>query len=97
MNRRVNLHIDRLILDGLPLYPADRAAFQAALERELTRLIAAGTIDSTGGGAFHRVVASALTLRQTHDPRELATDIAQSIYGGLGAIMAAKEGQDGRA
>jgi hypothetical protein len=35
----IHLHIDRIILDGLPFTPADATPIRAALEAELTRLV----------------------------------------------------------
>ena len=35
----INLHIERLILDGLPIEPRQRAQVQAAVEAELARLL----------------------------------------------------------
>lgn len=36
---RIDLHIDRLVLDGVAVEPADRERFRAGLEAELARLL----------------------------------------------------------
>ena len=52
----IHLHIDRIILDGLPFTPADAAPIRAALEAELTRLVgesfATATHDSLAVDVF---------------------------------------------
>jgi hypothetical protein len=51
----VRLHIERLILDGLPLAEAGAPHVQAAIETELALLIAAGGVSADF--ADDRVVA----------------------------------------
>lgn len=82
----VNLHIERLVLDGLPLAPGQQHLLQAALRAELTRLIAAGGMQTTlaAGAALPHVDGAALTLPVNADATEAGTRIAASIYGGIG-------------
>jgi len=83
----INLHIERLVLDGVNIAPGQRPLVQAAVESELTRLLTAGGLspDLTGGGALHRVSANAIQLNSSAGgPADLGRQIASSIYGGIG-------------
>ena len=81
----INLHIDRVVLDGLPLATHVSGLFQEALQAELTRLLLAdglsGRLDFSSG-ARPRLIAPA--IRVTNDnPIRTAEDIARSVHGGL--------------
>lgn len=84
----VTIQIDRLILEGINLTPAQTPLLQAAVESELARLVAAGGLASSlrTGGAMAYVPAALLQLAgdNQHDPTALGQQIAQSVYGGLG-------------
>lgn len=83
---KVNLHIERLILDGVELAPADHPAFQAALEGELVRLLAEGGVEPglAAGKAVPSVRASAFEMSGDRDPVRLGRQVAGSVYGGIG-------------
>jgi hypothetical protein len=60
----VNLHIERLILEGIDLDPAQRPILQAAVEAELSRLIAEGGVGAlTAGGAVPSLRAGGFQIR----------------------------------
>jgi hypothetical protein len=82
----VNLHIERLVLDGVPLAPGQQHLLHAALCAELTRLIATGGMQATlaAGAALPHLGGTALTLPANADAGEAGTSIAASIYGGMG-------------
>jgi len=82
----VNLHIERLILDGIDVEPAHRPILQAALERELGRLIARGGVgpDLAAGGAVPSVRAGGFEMNAEKNPRQLGRQIARAVYGGIG-------------
>jgi hypothetical protein len=84
----VSLHIERLVLDGLELERGHEPLFRAALEAELTRLIAGG------GGANHLTTAGTVprlsapgieTAGGGGDPAGLGRQIARSVYDSLGS------------
>jgi len=81
----INLHIERLILDGLPIETSQRRVVQAAVESELSRLLTAGGISASlqSGGAMPSVRADALQLNADSNPKQIGQRIAQSIYGGI--------------
>ena len=82
----INVHIERLVLDGLPITRSQGTIVQAAVEAELARLIAAGELkaDLLGGGARPYASADAIQLTSDNDPTRLGQQIARSVYGGIG-------------
>lgn len=82
----VRLHIERLVLDGLPLAQAGAPHVQAAIETELARLIADGGVSADFAG--QRVVPSLrggdvrMTAGGGHG--DLGRQIAGALYGGIG-------------
>ena len=81
----VNLHIERLILDGLPLAGGQSTQVQQALERELTKLLATGELQDTwqSGGNVHRMQTAGIQVAQEIQPAHLGEQIAGAVYGGL--------------
>lgn len=82
----INLHIERLILDGLPLAPAQSAQVRAAVEAELSRLLTTGGLHAglQSGIALPSVRADALQLNANSNPTQIGQQIAQAVYGGIG-------------
>jgi hypothetical protein len=82
----INLHIERLILDGLPIAPTQSALVQAAVEAELSRLLTAGGLHVSlqSGVALPSVRADALQLSADSNPKQIGQQIAQAVYGGIG-------------
>lgn len=81
----VNLHIERLILDGLPIESRHGSTVQASIETELARLVTQGDLASNlRGGAVPSVRADAIQLASPSTPVQLGRQIAGSIYGSIG-------------
>jgi hypothetical protein len=82
---KIVLHIERLILDGLPLERRDAPTVQAAIETELTRLLASGGLSPSlmSGGALPAAQGGAIQLTNESTPTQLGTQIAQAVHGGL--------------
>jgi len=87
----IELRIDRLILEGLPLSAAQGALVQRAVEQELARLLAEGGLAESwhAGGALPLVQAAGITLAPGGSPAEMGAQIARSVYSGLGGAMSA--------
>lgn len=88
---KIHVHIERLILEGLPLGPGGGARVQAAVEAELTRLLSSDSLAEGGiaqawpaGGAVPDVPAAAIRLNADARPAEIGGQIARSVYGGIG-------------
>ena len=83
----VDLHIERLVLTGVPLPPGGRAALAGAFGRELTRLIQNGGLAPAlvGGTGMPRLTATLgpAAARAGAAPR-LGRELARSVYSCLG-------------
>ena len=82
----VNLHIERLVLDGIPLGPGQRPQIQAAVEAEVTRLLANGGLRDVlqSSNALYNVRTAGLRLAHDVSPARLGEQIAGAVFGGLG-------------
>jgi hypothetical protein len=88
----VQLHIERLVLTGVPLPPGGRVALAGSFGRELTRLIEDGGLAPPllGGASTPRLTATlgpAAAARAGANSRpgqELGRELAQSVYSCLG-------------
>jgi hypothetical protein len=82
----VTVHIERLVLEGLPLSRRQAPLVQAAVEAELARLLAAEGLAPglATGGTVPRLTAPALQVGADTGPTHLGTQIAQAVYGGIG-------------
>lgn len=81
----INLHIERLVLDGVSIEPHQRPLLQEALQNELVRLLAERGLSSSiaHGLAIPRLTASGIQLTG-NNPTQLGQQIARSVYGGIG-------------
>jgi hypothetical protein len=82
----INLHIERLVLDGVNIEPQQRPLLQQALQTELTRLLATGGLpqEFASGLAVPRISAPSIPLAANSNPALLGQQIARSAYGGIG-------------
>jgi hypothetical protein len=79
----VHLHIDRLVLDGLPVPAHAGGAVSIAVEAELTRLIEAGGLHLPDGISVPRLAAPGVTVDPKTTPGVLGTRIAGALFSGL--------------
>ena len=81
----INLHIERLVLDGINIAPGQRDLLQASITTELTQLLNnAGLADNlVEGVSLARLSTSSIQLTG-NSPTQLGQQIAQSVYGGIG-------------
>jgi hypothetical protein len=82
----INLHIDRLVLDGLPIEHQDGPLVKAAVEAELSRLLTANGLANSlmAGGAMPSTPAPGLQMSSDSSPARLGQKIGRAIYGGIG-------------
>lgn len=82
----VNLHIDRLILDGMPVTPHHGRLVQAAVETELARLLADGALapELAQGMAIPSLPVANIAMNPNGNPTQLGQQIAQAVYTGIG-------------
>ena len=81
----LHLHIERLILEGLPLEASGEPALRAAVEAELAqRFSAAGLGSGLGrGGAFAATPIGHIDLPPASEPAELGRRIGGAVHGSL--------------
>lgn len=81
----VNVHIERLVLEGLPLGTHEGPLVQAAIEAELGRLFGERAFGGRGqrDGNVPLVRAEPLVLAGGGG-EALGTQIGKAIYGGIG-------------
>lgn len=83
---RINLQIDRLVLDGFDLQRNQRPLMQAAFESELTRLLVRDGLNQelSAGVALPSLSAPAIEISKDAKPNVLGQQIAQAVYNGIG-------------
>jgi hypothetical protein len=81
----INLHIERLVLEGVDIVPNQRHLLQASVETELTRLLTDRGISPSlaQGVALPRLSTNGMQLTG-NNPTQLGQQIAQSVYGDIG-------------
>jgi 2-hydroxychromene-2-carboxylate isomerase len=79
---KTNVHIERLILEGLPVSIHEGPRVQAAMTAELARLIGAHGIsdDLRHGAAVPAVRARGMRTAVRTTSRQLGTEIARMVY-----------------
>jgi hypothetical protein len=82
----VNLHIERLILDGLPDAATQGPHLRSAVERELARMLAENGLSEQwrAGGAVPRTPVQQFNLAPDARPAAIGRSVAQSVYRGIG-------------
>lgn len=82
----IRVHIDRLVLDGLPLDRRDAAAVQAAVVAELSRLIESSEFPAglRTGGAVDRLSGGNIAVEARSRPDGIGSEIAGSIHRSIG-------------
>jgi len=80
------VYIERLILDGIDVPPAQRPMLQARVQTELSRLLARGRIspDVAADRAVPSRLAGSFQYAGDHDPVRLGGQIARSLYSRIG-------------
>jgi hypothetical protein len=81
----IKLHIERLVLDGLPVTRSQGPQVQVAMEAELARLMAEGGLaqELASGGALPSVLADGIKS-VGGSPAQIGRQIAKAVYGGIG-------------
>ena len=81
----INLHIERLILDGISVESHHRPVLKANLETELGRFLDQNGIapDLQSGGAFNAMRTDSIDIVKKNEPSHLGKQIARSVYGGI--------------
>lgn len=83
---KIEVHIERLILDGLSVTAAERAQVHAAITAELAGRLAGGGIAESlrGGGAVPQLRAPPVALGPHDRADAIGRQIAFSVHAGIG-------------
>ena len=76
----INVHIERLILDGLPVAGGQGSVLQAGVEAELTRLLGKEGLSGMSATVVERLSGGMIQLARESEPARLGQQIARSIY-----------------
>lgn len=84
---KIRLHIERMVLDGITVDRTQGGRVRAAVEKELTRLLASGGIapELKSGAAVPAVRGGNMRVEKNTRPADLGKNIAGAVYGGIGA------------
>lgn len=83
---KINVRIERLVLEGLPFEQRQGTHLQAAVERELTRLLIGphSTARFDSGRAQASIKGGSIELAACADPAGVGGQIAAAVYSGFG-------------
>jgi hypothetical protein len=76
----INVHIERLILDGLPVDGRQGSVLQVGVEAELVRLLGEKGLPAISATMVERLSGGMIQLTGKSQPAYLGQQIAQSIY-----------------
>jgi hypothetical protein len=81
----IRLHIERLVLEGVPLGAGGAQILRGAMETELTRLLAEGGIGKQllAGSALAKLDVGAMGAVQSGDAFDVGTRLARLVCEGL--------------
>jgi hypothetical protein len=82
----LEVHIERVVFNGIAVEPGDRADVRAAIEAELVRRLAANGVARglLAAGAVASVPGGAVELGDTRDPRRLGLQVAGAVHVAIG-------------
>jgi hypothetical protein len=82
----INLHIEHLVLDGLPVTARQGELIQAAVESELARILGADGLPEMAGVALKNLSCEPIQLGRENQPAPTGNQIAQAVYSGLASL-----------
>ena len=79
----INLHIERLVLDGVGIAPHQRAGLKAAVEAELADALArTGSAPACRAGAACALCGRLITVGEQNEPTRLGQQMGRRCMGG---------------
>jgi hypothetical protein len=84
----IDVHIERLVLDGMPAM-ADTRAVRSALRRELARLLQTGRLSDAIriGGALPHLRSDPIHVQPAAPPQRFGGQVAEAVHGAIGNAM----------
>ena len=93
----INLHIERLVLDGLAVGGGEAALVQAAVESELRQLLTSSRFAPASSSAQARARGGEIQIRPDAKARDLGVEIGRSVFASLTPDGLGQRGQAKRA
>jgi hypothetical protein len=86
LEMRIELKIDRLVLDGLPVDRSQSSLVKAAVEEELSRLLTRdGVVGKMGADAYQPYLrGEEIAVQRGEEPQGVGRRIARAVYGEIG-------------
>lgn len=83
---KINVHVERLIMEGLPVTSLQARQVQGSLEKELARLLAVSGLSQElrGGITVPSLPAAGIQVAQDNHPARLGREVARSVHGAIG-------------
>lgn len=83
--KNINIHIDRIVLDGLSISYHQESQFKAAVETELALLISTGGLSANlvTGWAVSQASVGDIQVTNENYTTSLGQQVAQAVYEGL--------------
>jgi hypothetical protein len=83
---RINVHIERLFVEGVAVTSIQGPQIRAAFENELSRLLTVHGLSEElrQGTAVPRVRAGTIQLGKDNQPASLGRNIARAVHDGIG-------------
>jgi len=85
----IAIHIERLVLDGLPSGPHDRDTVSAAFGAELTRLVATHGLDISRGFSVPHLQFGSIDVGRATTSMALGQGVARALYNGVASSAGA--------
>jgi len=89
----INLHIERLVFDGLSIASGEAGLVQTAVEAELERLLAKELFARPESSAQACISGGEMHLRPGVSARELGVQIGRSVFASLASYGFGQRGQ----
>lgn len=83
---KINIQIDRLVLDGFDVAHSQRPLMQEAFERELARLLIRDGLNNELSSEVRlpALRVPAIQIDNTNNPDSFGTQVAQAVHRGIG-------------
>lgn len=79
----IHFHIDRLVLDGLPISNVQASALRAVAEVEMARQLAENGLRQMPGGAIPHLSAGSIEWPEGGNVSHLGQQIARAVFQGV--------------
>lgn len=81
----INLHIERLVMDGVSVEPHQREELKAAVQTQLSHLLMSNGIGSSvqSYNNFREISGSFISIEKNSDPSDMGQQVAGAIFRGI--------------